>query len=192
MSSAEEFEIEEAVVPYKLEESSVSGVIPEQVETGTVENSQDEAGGDLVDSTQGDNSPQVDGEMSQSARAAGEAGSAQSQGSGLILDNSVESCVQGDQSSDEEQERFRSLNDIYNTTGEVVLQYDSDGEPLQNPDVEALLAESEEPNNYSEATRNPEWIEAMDKEIESIEKNGTWKLSKLPAGQKAIVLKWVF
>jgi hypothetical protein len=173
MSSAEEFEIEEAVVPYKLEESSVSGVIPEQVETGTVENSQDEAGGDLVDSTQGDNSPQVDGEMSQSARAAGEAGSAQSQGSGLILDNSVESCVQGDQSSDEEQERFRSLNDIYNTTGEVVLQYDSDGEPLQNPDVEALLAESEEPNNYSEATRNPEWIEAMDKEIESIEKNGT-------------------
>lgn len=92
--------------------------------------------------------------------------------------------MQGDYSLDEEPERFRSLNDIYENTDVVELQYDSDGE--------ALLAEIDEPNNYLEAAENPEWEEAMDKEIQSIEKNGTWNLSKLPAGHKAIGLKWVF
>lgn len=33
---------------------------------------------------------------------------------------------------------------------------------------------------------------AMDKEIESIEKNQTWELITLPKGHKAIDLKWVF
>lgn len=32
----------------------------------------------------------------------------------------------------------------------------------------------------------------MDKEVESIEKNGTWKLTKLPDGHKVIDLKWIF
>lgn len=32
----------------------------------------------------------------------------------------------------------------------------------------------------------------MEAEIDSIEKNGTWKLVELPAGQKVIGLKWIF
>ena len=32
----------------------------------------------------------------------------------------------------------------------------------------------------------------MKKEIEAIEKNATWSLTKLPAGHKIIGLKWVF
>jgi hypothetical protein len=39
-------------------------------------------------------------------------------------------------------------------------------------DVEALLAEFEEPSCYREAADHQEWIEAMDKEM-SIEKNRT-------------------
>jgi len=89
-----------------------------------------------------------------------------------------------DDLSDEEPQHFRNLNDIYDDTEEVELA-DSD-------EVEALLTESDEPENFSEAVGNPEWVEAMNNEIISIEKNGTWKLSKLPTGHKAIGLKWVF
>jgi len=89
-----------------------------------------------------------------------------------------------DDLSDEEPQHFRNLNDIYDDTEEVELA-DSD-------EVEALLTESDEPENFSEAVGNPEWVEAMNNEISSIEKNGTWKLSKLPTGHKAIGLKWVF
>lgn len=32
----------------------------------------------------------------------------------------------------------------------------------------------------------------METEIESIEKNNTWKLVELPAGQKSVGLKWVY
>jgi hypothetical protein len=109
---------------------------------------------------------------------------ASAQGSGLIQNSPEGSGGQGDDSSNEEPGRFRDLNDIYDHTDVVELQYDSDGE--------ALLAELEEPAKYVEAAGKPDWEEAMDKEIESIEKNGTWELSKLPAGQKAIGLKWVF
>jgi len=76
------------------------------------------------------------------------------------------SGVHAGYNSDEDPERFRNLNDIYENIEEVVLMYDSDGE--------ALLAKTNEPTNYVEASGNPDWVEAMDKEILSIEKNGTW------------------
>jgi hypothetical protein len=50
----------------------------------------------------------------------------------------------------------------------------------------------EEPSNYSEAADDPNWIQAMDSEMQSICKNGTWDLASLPPGQKAIGLKWVY
>ncbi|GKB15467.1 retrovirus-related pol polyprotein from transposon TNT 1-94 [Tanacetum coccineum] len=36
------------------------------------------------------------------------------------------------------------------------------------------------------------WKKVMQEEINSIEKNGTWKLVNLPEGKKAIGLKWIF
>jgi hypothetical protein len=87
-------------------------------------------------------------------------------------------------SSDDGLVHFRSLNDIYQETIEV--EYNSEA------DIEGLLAELEEPTCYSEAASQVEWIDAMNKEVQSIEKNQTWQLVKLPPGQKAIGLKWVF
>ena len=49
-----------------------------------------------------------------------------------------------------------------------------------------------EPTCYTEAARFLEWIEAMKVEIDVIERNGTWKLTKLPEAKKAICVKWVF
>jgi hypothetical protein len=86
--------------------------------------------------------------------------------------------------SEDQPERLRSLNDIYQNTSEVELMYDSDGE--------ALMVEMEEPTSYKEASSYAEWTEAMNKEIQSIEKNKTWKLCQLPVGHKPIGLKWVY
>jgi hypothetical protein len=83
--------------------------------------------------------------------------------------------------------RFRDLNQIYDETSEVEL-VESEEEAL----VEALLAETEEPTNYKEAAVHQDWIDAMDKEMQSILKNETWELVKLSTGKKPIGLKWVY
>ncbi|XP_074352260.1 putative mitochondrial protein AtMg00820 [Apium graveolens] len=36
------------------------------------------------------------------------------------------------------------------------------------------------------------WVEAMNKEIEVLEVNGTWVITELPLGKKAIGSKWLF
>lgn len=76
--------------------------------------------------------------------------------------------------------KSRRLSDIYNDTEEVVL------------DEELYLMGVEEPANYKEAVKDMNWRRAMDAEIESIEKNGTWSLVELPSEQKEIGLKWIF
>lgn len=55
-----------------------------------------------------------------------------------------------------------------------------------------LLVGIDEPQNFEQAAKEKNWRVAMDNEIESIEKNGTWKLTKLPDGHKPIDLKWIF
>jgi len=86
--------------------------------------------------------------------------------------------------------RFRNLNEIYDNLEEVELG--DSGIELVDSDVEALLIEADEPTKYSEAACHQEWIEAMNKEIQSIEKNRTWELVKLPAGKRPIGVKWVY
>nr|GEZ07536.1 ribonuclease H-like domain, reverse transcriptase, RNA-dependent DNA polymerase [Tanacetum cinerariifolium] len=68
---------------------------------------------------------------------------------------------------------FRTLNDLYENTEELLLTED-------------------EPKNYKEASSDQKWIEAMKVELDSINRNNTWELTTLPKGHKAISLKWVF
>jgi hypothetical protein len=52
-----------------------------------------------------------------------------------------------------------------------------------------------EPSTYSEAINSTgckNWVTAMHDEIESLEKNGTWDLVKLPKQKKPIRCKWIF
>lgn len=79
---------------------------------------------------------------------------------------------------DETPQRFRSLNEVYQETTEVELE--SDAEDVV--EVIALLAVMEEPSCFSEAVTNPDWVQAMDSEMHSICKNGTWELATLPPG----------
>ncbi|KAD4385635.1 hypothetical protein E3N88_25804 [Mikania micrantha] len=73
---------------------------------------------------------------------------------------------------------FKDLNEVYERFPEVESN-------------EMYLAQ-EEPHNYKEAAEDKKWIEAMQAEIDSINKNNTWKFTKLPDGHKEIGLKWVF
>ncbi|KAE8718014.1 putative LRR receptor-like serine/threonine-protein kinase [Hibiscus syriacus] len=51
------------------------------------------------------------------------------------------------------------------------------------------------PITYQEAIQSLEsdkWKSAMDEEMQSLQKNNTWKLAQLPKGKRAIGCKWVF
>ena len=51
------------------------------------------------------------------------------------------------------------------------------------------------PQTFLEENSSPEkekWKKAMDEEMQSLVKNHTWKLAKLPKGKKAIGCKWVY
>ncbi|XP_074300338.1 uncharacterized protein LOC141631584 [Silene latifolia] len=56
----------------------------------------------------------------------------------------------------------------------------------------AKIDKHREPNHYHEAAKIAEWREAMKKEIDALEQNGTWKIVKLPEGKKPIGCKWVY
>ena len=54
---------------------------------------------------------------------------------------------------------------------------------------------SEEPSTYAEAVScddSGKWMIAMQEEMESLYKNGTWDLVKLPKDKKAVRCKWVY
>ncbi|GJY79920.1 zinc finger, CCHC-type containing protein [Tanacetum coccineum] len=73
---------------------------------------------------------------------------------------------------------FKNLTEIY--------------ENAQRVEIGNLLLIEEEPRNYKEASIDKKWIEAMEIELDSINKNNTWTLTTLPPDQKAIGLKWVY
>ncbi|KAK4387417.1 Retrovirus-related Pol polyprotein from transposon RE1 [Sesamum angolense] len=61
----------------------------------------------------------------------------------------------------------------------------------QIPNLVGLLIMNE-PRTYSQACKNPHWVEAMEKELYALENNETWELTTLPRDKKAIGSKWVF
>jgi hypothetical protein len=59
----------------------------------------------------------------------------------------------------------------------------------------AAVGDIEEPASFKEATTNPQasfWMEAMEEEMESLNKNETWKLTTLPVGRQPIQNRWVY
>jgi hypothetical protein len=111
---------------------------------------------------------------------------ADAEGSGVVGGEMEHEQMEVDDTIDQDDGpvRFRSLNDVYQDSKEVELASDAE--------IEALLALMEEPAKFHEAAGNPNWMAAMDSEIQSINKNKTWHLVKLPAGHKPIGLKWVY
>ena len=56
-------------------------------------------------------------------------------------------------------------------------------------------SQTQEPQSVEAALSTPEkakWLEAMEKEMNSLEKNNVWELVELPSGRKHVGSKWVF
>ncbi|CAL2265083.1 unnamed protein product [Prunus armeniaca] len=68
------------------------------------------------------------------------------------------------------------------------------GEGLsEEEDVSAMMILTEaDPITFEEPVKSKKWRDAMNAEIEAIERNKTWDLTILPAGVKTIGVKWVF
>ena len=68
--------------------------------------------------------------------------------------------------------------------------------PIDNPNPSAHFAAVEiEPNSYKEAMASAqasEWVKAMDEEMMSHRKNGTWTLVEKPPKAKVLDTRWVF
>ncbi|GKC55114.1 ribonuclease H-like domain-containing protein, partial [Tanacetum coccineum] len=49
-----------------------------------------------------------------------------------------------------------------------------------------------EPKSYTEASAYPRWIDVMNLEMETLNRNGTWIITNFPTRRKAIGCKWVY
>jgi len=49
-----------------------------------------------------------------------------------------------------------------------------------------------EPQNYEQASKDSNWVVAMNKELEALQANNTWLVVDLPPGKRAISSKWVY
>ena len=64
-----------------------------------------------------------------------------------------------------------------------------------NPILEVMLHDRDEPMNYEEAMMSPDsvkWLEAMKSEMGSMHENKVWTLVDLPDDRQAIENKWIF
>lgn len=54
------------------------------------------------------------------------------------------------------------------------------------------ISQEKEPTPYTEAVKDGRWREAVMQEIQALEKSGTWTVTQLPPGKKALGCKWVY
>ena len=75
---------------------------------------------------------------------------------------------------------------------DYVMVHEDDLDYVMVEEEELNLRSIDEPHSFAEAEQDASWRRAMDEEMASIIANKTWRLTELPAGHKAIGLKWVY
>ena len=87
---------------------------------------------------------------------------------------------------DDEPLRYRTLDNIF---GDQPVP----GLAVHDFEAELHLAhEDGESRSFAEAEGDAAWRAAMQQEMDAVERNRTWELADLPAGHRAITLKWVY
>ena len=76
--------------------------------------------------------------------------------------------------------KFVDLDQIYEAIDEVSI------------DPKSCHLTQEDPISYNKASKESVWRQAMEEELDSIEKNETWEILTPPSGCKPIGLKWVY
>ena len=80
-----------------------------------------------------------------------------------------------------------SYSDAQTSTSRVLCNHDS-----VNIALMSQLLDVYEPDSVEEALSLPQWREAMQVEIQSIEENNSWQLVSRPSHRKVIGVKWIF
>ncbi|KAK4404009.1 Retrovirus-related Pol polyprotein from transposon RE2 [Sesamum angolense] len=90
-------------------------------------------------------------------------------------------------------EEIRKLQDIEHDKGTV--------EDLTTQQEQSIIPRScfveglsvlQEPKDFCEAQEKQEWREAMQQEIDALERNKTWEISDLPQGKNVIGCRWIY
>lgn len=56
----------------------------------------------------------------------------------------------------------------------------------------STLTTRPDPTCFKQAVQNPDWVRAMNIELEALESNQTWDITTLPPGKKSIGCKWLY
>ncbi|WCJ43066.1 Retrovirus-related Pol polyprotein from transposon RE1 [Euphorbia peplus] len=56
----------------------------------------------------------------------------------------------------------------------------------------SAIQQHKEPKNYTEASKIPVWVDAMNTEFKALEDNNTWEIVDLPPGAHSLASLWVF
>ncbi|MCH83140.1 copia-type polyprotein, partial [Trifolium medium] len=98
------------------------------------------------------------------------------------------------QSEQSEEESAEQLNPRVRKPPSYLTDYVTGNETEEEEELQnlAVFCNSDDPQTYDEAAKSKIWRKAMDLEIESIEKNGTWELTTLPIGVKVIGVKSIY
>ena len=62
----------------------------------------------------------------------------------------------------------------------------------QTKEVYIAMLSQIDPKIFEEASKDKYWVNAMNEELDQIEKNNTWELVPRPTGKNVIGSKWVF
>ncbi|CAM8993843.1 unnamed protein product [Rhodiola kirilowii] len=54
------------------------------------------------------------------------------------------------------------------------------------------ISSIQEPTSYTQASKDTQWVEAMNKEIKALEGNNTWVLTELPKDKTVVDCKWIY
>ena len=97
--------------------------------------------------------------------------------------------------TEDTEDEDEDINEKANEEGLVRRSTRERREPEYYGEWVNVAALSEEPKTVKEAKSSPkseEWTEAMESEINSLNKNQVWELVRLPEGKKTIGCKWIF
>ena len=82
-------------------------------------------------------------------------------------------------------------NDFITHTSHISNLTDTEVAPAFNSFMTNLTAVTD-PVHFKHAVKSPEWITAMNLELDALERNNTWIITTLPPNKTAITCKWVF
>jgi len=92
----------------------------------------------------------------------------------------------------EDEERVKGLRPSREKKTPVWMNEYVSGEGISEDKGHMALMVSTDPLSYEEVVKSENWRLAMDDEIKSIQKNQTWRSTKLLDGVKSIGVKWVY